>query len=807
MFLADGYKVGHFEMYQDGTEVVYSNFTPRSNKYAPRGNNGKVLNFGYQYAIRFIAEHFQENFFRIDKETVISDIKKNFSNYLGVDYNTKHIEDLHDLGHLPLEIRSLDEGTESAIKVPVVFLYNTDVRFAWVTNYIETILSNLLWQPITTATNVLLMKRIVKEAVLKTDKGNIGAIDFMLHDFAMRGLTGLDATIGSGLAFASVSKGSDSLPVIKASQHYYNEKSTPIFSVRACFPDGAEVLTQNGFVDFRELEYTDKVAQYNEDGTIEFVQPNKIYEYDFDGELIDFKGGKEGQIHLTVTPEHRLPYYNERGNLVIKSAQDMIKKPKFILSGEVKNKTKCLSDYDRLLIAFQADGSFSTRDEQYTGKRTGCRPMRFPTIKKERKQKRLEELLERLGFEYTKSIYEKGASYRISVPYTDMISKTFDWVKLDEVSVEWCEEFIKELQYWDGNSSKKDIITYCSIEKENVSIIQAVASLCGMKTHYRLYNDKRVNRQPLHCLTIVFNSRVFNINEDLEKSTVYYKGKVRCINVDSGMFVCRQHNRVMITGNSEHSQMTSCGADGEFEVYENLITKFPNGIMSLVSDSYDLWRVLTDFLPRLKDDILARDGKIVIRPDSGNPVDIICGVPSTHTKHLTLPKNSPEIKGVIELLWDVFGGTVNEQGYKVLNPKIGCIYGEAINQDNIKDIFQRLEAKGFAATNCLFGQGSFSQQMVTRDTWGMALKCIAQQRSGELVEISKDPITDDGTKKSAKGLTVVYKDENGEYYLKDRATLGEVLSDDNQLKVRFRNGEYFNQTTLTEIRERINGIL
>ena len=563
MFLADGYKVGHYNMYQDGTEVVYSNFTPRSNKYAPKGNNGKILNFGHQYAIRFIVEHFNENFFNIEKEVVLKDIKENFSAYLGIEYDTKHVEELYDLGYLPLEIRTLDEGTESAIKIPVLFLYNTDIRFAWVTNYIETILSNLLWQPITTATNVLLMKRIVRDAVLRTDKDNLGTVDSMLHDFSMRGLTGLDATIGSGLAFASVSNGSDSLPVIKASQHYYDETSTPIFSVRA----------------------------------------------------------------------------------------------------------------------------------------------------------------------------------------------------------------------------------------------------------------------------------------------------------------------------SEHSQMTAGGIEGEFDIYKNLLIKFPNGILSLVSDSFDLWRVLTDYLPRLKDIIMSRDGKLVIRPDSGNPVDIICGEGQSYediskyfpegevlpkyfedylleevreeTEHgeygvteytqtyrvngnlyeatihniswnrydkqyyfidmwedakITVDKLEiqPKDKGVIEILWDVFGGTVNEQGYKVLNPHIGVIYGEAINQDNIKEIFSRLEDKGFAASNCFFGQGSYSMQMVTRDTWGMALKCIAQQRNGKLIEIHKNPATDDGIKKSAKGLTVVYKDEQGEYYLKEQASIEELLSEENQLKVRFKDGKYHNQTTLSIIRKRID---
>ena len=133
------------------------------------------------------------------------------------------------------------------------------------------------------------------------------------------------------------------------------------------------------------------------------------------------------------------------------------------------------------------------------------------------------------------------------------------------------------------------------------------------------------------------------------------------------------------------------------------------------------------------------------------------------------------------------------------------IYGEAINQDNIKEIFSRLEDKGFAASNCFFGQGSYSMQMVTRDTWGMALKCIAQQRNGKLIEIHKNPATDDGIKKSAKGLTVVYKDEQGEYYLKEQASIEELLSEENQLKVRFKDGKYYNQVTLTQVRQRING--
>jgi nicotinamide phosphoribosyltransferase len=206
----------------------------------------------------------------------------------------------------------------------------------------------------------------------------------------------------------------------------------------------------------------------------------------------------------------------------------------------------------------------------------------------------------------------------------------------------------------------------------------------------------------------------------------------------------------------------------------------------------------------------ALDNDLLIKVDGGyREVYNSANYPEGYEDSLDEDKlwSEPEQKGVIELLWDIFGGTVNEQGYKVLDSHIGMIYGEAINQNNIQEIFSRLEAKGFAATNCFFGQGSYSMQMVTRDTWGMALKCVAQQKDGELVEIFKNPITDSGMKKSAKGLTVVYKDNNGDYYLKDQATIAEILNSTNELKVRFKDGKFYNQTTLTDIRERINTIL
>jgi len=163
--------------------------------------------------------------------------------------------------------------------------------------------------------------------------------------------------------------------------------------------------------------------------------------------------------------------------------------------------------------------------------------------------------------------------------------------------------------------------------------------------------------------------------------------------------------------------------------------------------------------------------------------------------------NEPETKGVIELLWDVFGGTVNEQGYKVLDPHIGAIYGDSITLERAKAIFERLEAKGFASTNVVLGIGSFTYQFNTRDTFGFAMKATYVEVDGVGREIFKDPITDDGTKKSAKGLLSVFRDDNNEYQLHDQVDW--ATEDRGELTTIFKDGKYTNPITLTEVRSRV----
>lgn len=224
---------------------------------------------------------------------------------------------------------------------------------------------------------------------------------------------------------------------------------------------------------------------------------------------------------------------------------------------------------------------------------------------------------------------------------------------------------------------------------------------------------------------------------------------------------------------SEHSVMSCGGAEDEIKTFERLIDTFPEGILSVVSDTWDLWKVCTEYLPALKDKILARNGKIVIRPDSGIPEDIICGTGThdecptncdTWEKYLLNKRpewnfSRSEYLGVIELLWETFGGTINEKGFKVLDPHIGAIYGDSITLERADTICRRLAAKGFCSTNIVFGIGSYTYQYNTRDTFGMAMKATYCEVDGVGKSIFKDPITDKGEKKSARGLLLVQ--ENG----------------------------------------------
>ena len=259
------------------------------------------------------------------------------------------------------------------------------------------------------------------------------------------------------------------------------------------------------------------------------------------------------------------------------------------------------------------------------------------------------------------------------------------------------------------------------------------------------------------------------------------------------MFYNADSDKELIVGSvpaSEHSVMAMGMMEHEYDTFDRLIFEvYPDGIASVVSDTYDFWKIMTEYLPSRKDRIMARNGRTVFRPDSGLPEDIICGNPLAETEE--------ERKGAYQIMWEIFGGTVSEQGYKILDGHIGLIYGDSITLSRQKEILRRLEEKGFSASNLVLGIGSFTYEYVTRDILGFAMKATYGVVNGEPRNIFKKPKTDTGFKNSAKGLLRV----NEDYTLKECCSPEEEQS--GLLKTVFEDGKLIVDESLSVIRQRL----
>ena len=247
---------------------------------------------------------------------------------------------------------------------------------------------------------------------------------------------------------------------------------------------------------------------------------------------------------------------------------------------------------------------------------------------------------------------------------------------------------------------------------------------------------------------------------------------------------------------TEHSVMCSNYAiDGDEEtLLRRLLTEiYPNTSFSAVLDSYDYWNVIENVLPKLKDEILAHNGCMLMRGDSGDCVEVV-------TK-------------TVFKLWDIFGGTVNSKGYKVLDPHVKAIYGDSITIQRCEQIYQILMENGFACSNVALGVGSFSFQCVeedgvlkpfTRDTFSSCIKATYCEIDGKPYPIFKNP-KDGGFKKSQRGCCRVYL-KNDELIFEDgKDWIRAHRTAHNLLQTIFKNGIMTNEQTLAEIRNVLHG--
>lgn len=254
---------------------------------------------------------------------------------------------------------------------------------------------------------------------------------------------------------------------------------------------------------------------------------------------------------------------------------------------------------------------------------------------------------------------------------------------------------------------------------------------------------------------------------------------------------------------TEHAVMCAGEKGCEEETFRRLLDLYPSGTVSVVSDTWDLWNVHTEILPKLKERIMGREGKLVIRPDSGDPVQILCGDKPGMIRDASMPsaKESARRRGVIETLWHYFGGTTNAKGYKVLDPHVGAIYGDSITVERAQEICERLEAKGFASTNVVLGVGSYTYQYVTRDTYGFAVKATWARVNGQERLLFKDPVTDSGLKKSARGRVVVVQ-WSGQLEMIDSLTRERALEyRGDLLEPVWEEGRFLRRQTFEHVRE------
>lgn len=345
------------------------------------------------------------------------------------------------------------------------------------------------------------------------------------------------------------------------------------YSVRdECVTPETECLTQNGWVRIDSLNPENKIAQWNPDtAEVSFVVPSRIVVNEIDEDIILFSADKM-RISQRVTKGHRIPFrwnkHNQEPSEFKFEVADKFKpgvKKQIPVSGVLNTGNKGLSNHERFLIALQADGTMSDR---YTGEIVGTRPITFE-LTKERKKVRMNFLLAELGYSY-KAINNGGGRvlYKVNVPIDKPLSKTFNWVRFDEISAVWAEEFLDELILWDGyNPLDRDSTYYSSSVKFNVDVVQALASLCGKWTTYYTQEDNRKESyKTMHRLSIhnMAYKRLGAVNKTYER----YNGKVYCLTVPTGAFIIRHDNTVSITGNCMH-------ADAGIWLFNTLLNEYP----------------------------------------------------------------------------------------------------------------------------------------------------------------------------------------------------------------------------------------
>jgi ribonucleotide reductase beta subunit family protein with ferritin-like domain len=354
-----------------------------------------------------------------------------------------------------------------------------------------------------------------------------------------------------------------------------------------CYVEGTEVLTSEGFIDFRDVKDDTLIANYHENGDITFTEPTEIIVGDYSGDIYRFEGQR---YNLAVTPNHRMVRLNmrENGRFETKLAEDIsLHNYKAPVAGYTKgNRYREFTPLDRFRIAYQADGTISNG-----GNVTENGIMYKFYLNKERKIDRLLKIAEDGNFKFTKKESE-DSFFNIYIWVDERIDKNFDWIKLDEISLEWGLEFLEELTYWDGSRSA-DLKRYSNTNKKAINKVMGVASICGV----RVGVDKSYTTGFKEYWTLNFIDTDYVSGRSIKKTKEPYSGKIYCVTVPSSYIIVKYSDKIAVSGNSQ-----------SYAVMVDSISTNTNEI-------YQLWR--RDMMLKSKNDAIAQ----VYEELAKNPTD------------------------------------------------------------------------------------------------------------------------------------------------------------------------------------------
>ena len=862
----DAYKFSHMMLYPKGTEYVYETLTPRVNSYFPWSD--KMTVFGYQLFVARLKDDFQKNFFDLPWHDVKNELEPAVMESLGKsnsDQIMPKFQALHDLGYLPVHIDALPEGTLVPMQVPVLTIENTDPRFYWLPGYLETLLLSETFVMSTVASTARQFRQIgQKYADLSADDD--AYLDFQFHDFSQRGQHGNDSALLSGVAHLTSFKGTDIIQAAPEIRRYYRDDDSFIGgSVLATehsimesvyadvssdeqfgFAGATQVLTHNGWTPLIELNTSDEVFQVEANGFGNFapiLQLNKSY---YNGEMIHWTGNAD-KIDSVVSPNNyisvgrpsRTSHSEEKiEKLQSKAANSGNRYTYQKTSAPKADGIDHLTPLDQLKIAFQADG---VKAQRYAA-------LVF-SFSKERKIERLTSILNKLGYNYRTTPSPSSANqpnrkdqtrFSIDLPSDVVVENDLSWVDLSNKSHVWLKEFLTEISQWDSSNTHSHF-QYFSNDPLNIDVVERAAVMAGYYARRGQITYDNPNHKTTHSVTVVYNNILHG--QLRHKEIIDYNGEIVSISVPSGNILTKYGSATMVLPDNTENYHEQSYVN-QLESYRQLIEATPNGVLSIVSDTYDYWEVVNKVLPELKDEILARDGKLVIRPDSdtmpveltndsvvltkngwmnmsaaNDPKDLII-LPTGRvlTKDGLAdfePAADDSMDTVSELLLatmysmaDTFGTTTNSKGYAVLDPHIGILHGEGVTLDTVSDYFDAITDNGFSAENIIFGVGAYVYSVqVSRDSFGQALKATSVTINGVEKAVFKNPKTaSEGFKKSRKGRVQVLYDGKGDYRVVDGFSK-DTLPRFSLLQTIFDNGNVMPLPGFESIRENIQNTI